>query len=235
MKPGKLYGVGIGPGDPELITLRAARVIRACDVIFTVISANVSQSVSENVVNSLTPSGRVIRLSFSMSRDRAVRDAVVAANAQAVIDELAAGRDCAYTTLGDTLTYSTYGYILTLVRKALPDVETETVPGVTSFATLAARGQAVLVENTESLRVVPSFRADMTESLTFEPGTSTILLKTYRSRHALIERLRHEPDIEVLYGENLTMDGEFLSRDLDEIDTRPENYLALMLVRKKKA
>lgn len=232
MKTGKLYGLGIGPGDPELLTLRAARLIGECDVIFTVISAHRADSTSERVVRSLHPKGRIVRLSFSMSRDAAERRAVVEANARAVVRELEKGNNCAYTTLGDTLTYSTYGYILALVRKALPDVETETVPGVTSFAALAARGQSVLVENTQDLRIVPSFRAGQAGNLAFPKGSSTVLLKTYRSRHALVERLRREEDIDVLYGENLTLPGEFLSRDLDEIDARPEAYLSQILVRK---
>ena len=157
---------------------------------------------------------------------------MLAANAQRIADELVQGRTCAYTTLGDTLTYSTYGYMLKILRQTLPGLEVETVPGVTSFATLAARADAVLVENTEDLRVVPAFKASMAESIEFPKGSSTVLLKTYRSRNALIRRLRQEKDLEVLYGERLTMEGEFISRDLDEIEARPECYFSLMLVRR---
>ena len=232
MQPGKLYGIGIGPGDPELLTLKGARILAECDVIFTVISQHVSESVSGAVVEAVRPKGRVERLTFSMSRDPAERQAMLAANAQRIADELVQGRTCAYTTLGDTLTYSTYGYMLKILRQTLPDLEVETVPGVTSFATLAARADAVLVENTEDLRVVPAFKASMAESIEFPKGSSTVLLKTYRSRNALIRRLRQEKDLEVLYGERLTMEGEFISRDLDEIEARPECYFSLMLVRR---
>ncbi|MCR5169898.1 MAG: precorrin-2 C(20)-methyltransferase [Desulfovibrio sp.] len=232
MQPGKLYGIGIGPGDPELLTLKGARILAECDVIFTVISQHVSESVSGAVVEAVRPKGRVERLTFSMSRDPAERQAMLAANAQRIADELVQGRTCAYTTLGDTLTYSTYGYMLKILRQTLPDLEVETVPGVTSFATLAARADAVLVENTEDLRVVPAFKASMAESIEFPKGSSTVLLKTYRSRNALIRRLRQEKDLKVLYGERLTMEGEFISRDLDEIEARPECYFSLMLVRR---
>ena len=232
MQPGKLYGIGIGPGDPELLTLKGARILAECDVIFTVISQHVSESVSGAVVEAVRPRGRVERLTFSMSRDPAERQAMLAANAQRIADELGQGRTCAYTTLGDTLTYSTYGYMLKILRQTLPGLEVETVPGVTSFATLAARADAVLVENTEDLRVVPAFKASMAESIEFPKGSSTVLLKTYRSRNALIRRLRQEKDLKVLYGERLTMEGEFISRDLDEIEARPECYFSLMLVRR---
>ena len=77
MKPGKLYGVGIGPGDPRYLTLRAADVLRSVDVIFTVISQNASSSVSRSVVESLEPRGEIHLQIFSMSRDKAVRAAQV--------------------------------------------------------------------------------------------------------------------------------------------------------------
>lgn len=233
MKSGKLYGVGIGPGDPRYLTLRAADVLRSADVIFTVISRNASSSVSRSVVESLRPRGEIRLQMFSMSRDRATREAQVQANADAIIDELRAGRDCAFATLGDAMTYSTFGYVLDRIRKAIPGVEVEIVPGVTSFATLAAKAETVLVENGEQLRVIPSFRSDMAESLDFPKDSTTILLKTYRSRAALLDRLAREENVEVLYGEHLTMEGQTLLTDPDAIRERPEEYLSLIMVKKQ--
>lgn len=99
MNSGMLYGVGIGPGDPQYLTLRAADVLRSVDVIFTVISQNASSSVSRSVVEYLKPRGEIRLQVFSMSRDRAERDAQVQANAEAIITELRAGRNCAFATL----------------------------------------------------------------------------------------------------------------------------------------
>mgnify|MGYP003280592747 CR=1 FL=1 len=233
MKPGKLYGVGIGPGDPRYLTLRAADVLRSADVIFTVISRNASSSVSRSVVEYLRPRGEIRLQMFSMSRDKATREAQVRANADAIIDELRAGRDCAFATLGDAMTYSTFGYVLDRIRKAIPDIEVEIVPGVTSFATLAAKAETVLVENGEQLRVIPSFRSEMAESLDFPKGSTTILLKTYRSRAALLDRLAREENVEILYGEHLTMEGQTLLTDPDAIRERPEEYLSLIMVKKQ--
>lgn len=233
MKPGKFYGVGIGPGDPRYLTLRAAEVLRAADVIFTTISQNATVSTSQAVVESQHPRGRMVQLVFTMSRDKAVRSAQVRANADAIIAELAAGQDCVFATLGDCMTYSTFGYVLPLVRGALSGLEVEVVPGITSFATFAAKAEGALVENRESLHIVPSFSRDVAETLDFPPHSTTILLKTYRSRDALLERLRREEDISVLYGERLAMENEFLSDDLDAIAARPEEYLSQMMVKKK--
>jgi len=232
-KLGTLYGVGIGPGDPELVTLKGIRTFASCDTIFTVVSAHVDASTSESVVRTHCPDANIVRLSFSMSRNKEKRDLVTAANARRILEELEQGRSCAYATLGDTLSYSTYGYMVALLRKVHPDLRIETVPGVTSWSTLAAEAGLVLVENTETLRVVPSFKSEMAETIDFPKGTSTILLKTYHSRRALVARLRREKDIEVVYAEKLTSPDQFISRDLDEIDAREDCYLSLMLVRSK--
>ena len=233
MITGTLYGVGIGPGDPQYLTLRAADVLRSADVVFTVISPNAESSTSRAVVEYLKPRGEIRLQVFSMSRDKAVREEQVRANAEAIIAELRAGRDCAFATLGDAMTYSTFGYVLKIIRRAIPDLNLEIVPGITSFATLAAKAGAVLVENLEQLRVIPSFRSDMAETLDFPKGSTTILLKTYRSRKALLDRLAREENVEIVYGEQLAMEGQTLLTDVDAIRERSEEYLSLIMVKKQ--
>ncbi len=233
MKLGKLFGVSIGPGDPKYLTLRAVEVLQEADIIFTVISKNASTSISLDVVNSTKPQGEVRLQTFSMSRDSTVRIAKVQENAHEIIDCLQQGKDCAFATLGDALTYSTFGYILKIIQKALPQVDVEVVPGITSFATLAAKAEQTLVEDKEMLRVIPSFKAETAESLTFPKNSTTILLKTYRSRAALLQRLRQEEHIEVTYGECLGMENQILLQDLDLIEQRDDIYYSLMMVKKK--
>ena len=229
MKPGKLYGVGIGPGDPRYLTLRAADVLRSVDVIFTVISQNASSSVSRSVVESLEPRGEIHLQIFSMSRDKAVRAAQVQERLQQ--DQIPENETIA--RLRGAITYSTFGYVLEIIRESIPGVELEIVPGITSFATLTAKAGTVLVENGEQLRVIPSFKSEMAETLDFPKGSTTILLKTYRSRKALVERLRREENVEILYGEHLAMEGQTLLTDLDAVADRPEEYLSLIMVKKQ--
>ncbi len=232
MNLGKLYGVGIGPGDPNLLTLRGADILRSADVIFTVISKNSTDSVSQKLVQSLQPRGEIRLQIFSMSQNEAERKAVVHANAMAIVDELKSGKTCACATLGDAMTYSTFGYVLPIVQENLPSLDVEIIPGVTSFATLAAKTGQVLVENGQQLRVIPSFTKDMVKSLTFPKGSTTVLLKTYRHRGLLLERLAQEKDIDILYGEHLTMDSQVCLTTLDDIAKQPETYLSLMMVKK---
>ncbi len=233
MKIGKLYGVSIGSGDPKYLTLRAVEVLQEAHVIFTVISQNAHNSVSLDVVNSVKPQGEVRTQVFSMARDSAVREAKVQENAAQILACLQEGKDCAFATLGDATTYSTFGYVQALIKEALPQVEVEIVPGITSFATLAAKTGQVLVENTQELCIVPSFKAEAVEELSFTPNSTTILLKTYRTRAALLQRLRAEKDIEISYGEHLGMENEIILHDIDAIEKRQDTYLSLMMVKKK--
>lgn len=226
----QFYGVGIGPGNPEYLTLRAADILRSVDVIFTVISKNATTSVSKNVVEYLSPSAEIKLQVFSMSRDKMERFNQVRNNAQEIINELKQGKSCAFATLGDPMTYSTFGYILEYVKEEMPSLEYEIVPGITSFSTLAARAKTVLVENKAMFRVVPSFNAEIAETIEFPNNSTTILLKTYRSRKALIERLKKENNIKVIYAEHLSMPEENILTNLDDIANAPEEYLSLMMV-----
>ena len=236
MKLGKLYGVGIGPGDPQYLTLRAVDVLRSVDIIFTVISRNVSDSISKQVVDSLEPRAQMSMLVFSMSRDNNERESQIDANAEKVIEAMEAGKNCAFATLGDPMTYSTFSYVLERIMKKHPETDVEIVPGITSFATLAAKAKTVLVENREMLRVVPSFKNDDVEKLEFPENSTTILLKTYRTRKALLERLKKEQAKgkirEIIYGEELSMSTERIVRSLDEIAELPEAYFSMIMVKK---
>ena len=236
MALGKFYGVGIGPGDPRHMSLRAAEVLREADIVFTVVSPNAAYSVSGAAVAALAPlRGEVRVLQFSMSRDEAVRFATIEENARLISRELASGRACVFATIGDVMTYSTFGYILERVRNVLPGLEVEIVPGINSFSMLASASGKVLVEDDETLRVIPAFKSEMVDELAFEPGSTTVLLKTYHSRAALLERLEREPDIDIVYGERLGLDGEFLTTDLECIKERPSTYLSLLIVRKHRS
>ncbi len=236
MKLGKLFGVGIGPGDYKYLTLRAVEVLKDVDIIFTVISKNVSDSISQQVTEKIEPKGEICLLTFSMSRDNALREAQINENADKIMKELEQGKNCAFATLGDPCTYSTFTYVFKKIMEKYPELEVEIVPGITSFATLAAKAKTPLVENKQIFRVVPSFKSEDVEELDFPENSTTILLKTYRSRNTLIEKLKQKLDKkeikQITYGEELAMDTEFISENADEIINRPEAYYSMIMVKK---
>ena len=119
--PGKFYGVGIGPGNPEYLTLKAVNVFRSVDVVFTVTGPNSDFSISEAVVRSVGGVKAEFRkLVFSMSRDARTRQEQIEKNTAIIEGVLSRGLDCAFATLGDAMTYSTFGYILSLLLSRNP-------------------------------------------------------------------------------------------------------------------
>ncbi len=234
MKYGKFYGVGIGPGDPRYLTLMAVDVFRRVDLIFSVVGRNSKFSVSRKVIDSVSDVKAEKReLTFSMARDWEERRAGVKANAEAILEELKAGRDCAFATLGDPMTYSTFGYLLKILQAELPEMETEVVPGITSFAALAAKSKTVLVEDDESLHVFPGQDVSEPETLKLLPKSANVIMKSYKNRKRLVEYFAKDPGCSIVYGSRLCLDGEFTATDPATINAHPDEYLSLMIIKKE--
>lgn len=236
MKRGKFYGVGLGPGDPGLVTLKAAAVLRRVRVIYTVASRQSLRSVSGRIIDSLPDiSARKIELEFTMARDFGERLARIDEHAEMILDELNAGNDCAFTTIGDPMTYSTCGYLLRALRRMEPELEFEIVPGVNSWSALAAASAEPLAEDNDVLRIVPGYLApDSGELDTIMKSEGTVVfLKTYRERERYVSVLR-ERNCGMVYGANIGLENEFFSSDPDEISARPEEYLSMLLGKTEK-
>jgi precorrin-2/cobalt-factor-2 C20-methyltransferase len=151
---GRLIGVGVGPGDPELVTLKAVRVLGSAGRVFVPVLDPAEAGRAEATVAAHTPADRIERLVFALDRDR--RDRYWAAAGERVARWLAAtGGTAAFATIGDPHLYSTFGYLARCVRRALPTVAIETVPGITAMQALASASGTVLAEGDEPLTLLP--------------------------------------------------------------------------------
>ena len=154
----RLTGVGMGPGDPELVTVKAVRVLQEADLVFVPVMDAVEQGRAEATVRAHLTHDRVQRLVFALDdrggataeRTQAWDDA-----ADVVADALRTKGSVAFATIGDPNVYSTFTYLADAVRERLPSVVVETVPGITAMQDLAARSGTVLCEGTESLALLP--------------------------------------------------------------------------------
>lgn len=231
---GKLYGVGIGPGHPDLLTLRAVEIFKSVDVIYTVKGPKTELSISEQVVMSVENlTAKIVPLIFTMSKNMEERMAQIQTNADIIRKDLEKGLNTAFAVLGDTMTYSTFGYILQNIQESDIRPDIEIVPGITSFALLAAEANEVLVENNATLHVIPAYKNKSVDLMEFPPNSTTVLMKTYKSREAILDRLSQEEDIQVVYGEKLGSDEQYITNSIQDIQSRPETYLSLMLVKKR--
>lgn len=153
MERGKLYGVGVGPGDPELVTKKAERVLREADIV-AVPDKGAGEKTALNIVRDIVAGKELLYCPTPMVRDRAVLDGCyeqIAGDICALLDE---GKNVAFITLGDPTVYSTYIYVH---KKVLArGYAAELIPGVPSFCAVAARLNTSLCEGAERLLIVPA-------------------------------------------------------------------------------
>jgi len=155
----RLTGVGVGPGDPELVTVKGVRILREADLVAVPVMDPVEQGRAEATVRAHVEHDRIERLVFALDdRGGATPDRREAweAAADRVAEVLRAGAESvAFATIGDPNIYSTFTYLAAAVRERIPGVEIATVPGITAMQDLAARTGTVLCEGTESLALLP--------------------------------------------------------------------------------
>lgn len=150
----RLTGVGVGPGDPELVTVKAIRVLREADVVVVPVMSPEEEGRAEHTVRAHLDRD-VVRLVFALddrggATEARLRAWDAAADAVAAYDGVVA-----FATIGDPNIYSTFTYLADAVRERRTDVEITTVPGITAMQDLAARSGTVLCEGSESLALLP--------------------------------------------------------------------------------
>ena len=154
----RLTGVGMGPGDPELVTVKAVRVLNEAAVVVVPVMSLDEVGRAEATVRAHVDHDRVERLVFALDDRGGVteeRERAWVAAADVVADHLQHNGSVAFATIGDPNVYSTFTYLADVVREQLPDVEIDTVPGITAMQDLASRSGTVLCEGTESLALLP--------------------------------------------------------------------------------
>ena len=220
MKTGTLYGIGIGPGDPELLTLKAVRQIRECAVI-AVPGKSPRDSVAYRIAVQAVPeieNKKLVAVDMPMTKNRAALDAFFQAGADMLEEYLRAGEDVAFLTLGDVTIYSTYLYLYPRIQER--GYATAMTNGIPSFCAAAARLNEGLAEGAEEIHIIPA-TYQTERSLAF-PGTK-VLMKAGRQMEKVKELLKGA-DLTVSMVENCCMEGERVCRSLEEIGETPGYY-----------
>jgi precorrin-2/cobalt-factor-2 C20-methyltransferase len=150
-----IYGLGVGPGDPGLLTMRAVQVLERARAIVAPAPRRGGESLALSIVREHLPAGcEIVTAHFPMTEDREELETAWAA-AAATLLRLAAAPPVAFVTLGDAMLYSTWSYVLAALRRVAPDSVVETIPGVTAMAACAAAAALPLAEGREPLLVWP--------------------------------------------------------------------------------
>jgi precorrin-2/cobalt-factor-2 C20-methyltransferase len=224
--------VGVGPGDPDLLTLRALDQLRAADRVVAPSVAPDALGRAEAIVRSAAPDVAIERLAFDIGPDRVSSHRAAAEHLLPLLD---GGERVAFVTLGDPNIYSTFSALTDALRELRPAIRIETVPGIMAFQELAARTGVALLDGTESLRLVTALDgpADV-EAAVDDLDAAVVVYKGGRHLPAIAEALERAGRLDgAVFGELLGLPGERLG-SVAESGDQPATYLATVIVPPKR-
>jgi precorrin-2/cobalt-factor-2 C20-methyltransferase len=233
-RPGPaLVGVGVGPGDPGLVTRRAVEVLRDADRVVAPSTSAMAVGRAEAIVRDVAPDVAVERVPFVMEVASQARDAALSDAAAVLVAHLDAGERVAFVTLGDPSVYSTFSSLAGSVRRLRPAVPVEVVPGIMAFQDLAARTGTTVVDGTEHLVLVPAHAgaADTAlEAAAADPSAAVVVYKGGARIAAVAATLAGHDRLDgAVMGELLGLPGGRVA-PLAEVADRPASYLATLIV-----
>jgi len=237
---GTFYGIGVGPGDPELITVKALKIIKSCPVIAAPRTGNGDMVALDIVWRTGVLAGtaeiaeesdqKILAMDFTMDKDPAKRKENYRKNAEAAARYLDNGQDVAMVTLGDVSLYSTVHYIADELKSR--GYEIIMVPGVPSFSAAAASLAIPLAEMDAPVHIIPSVRNNSDDYLDL-PGTK-VLMKAGRHLHRTLDELDKRGLLDVTsLAVNCGMDDEILIKKLGDDEPLPDKtgYFTTVIVR----
>jgi precorrin-2/cobalt-factor-2 C20-methyltransferase len=230
-----LVGVGVGPGDPELVTVKAANLLAKADVVFVPVADSGETGRAEQTVLFYAEAWRVERVVFALHdrehTDRRERAWDAAAEQVARWFAEHPGGVAAFATIGDPCIYSTFTYLASTVRTLAADVAVELIPGITAMQDLAARTGTPLVEGREALALFPMTAGPERFRESLERGDAVVAYKFGRMLPETLAVLRETGRLDgAVYGAALGLPAEDIrpARDLDPAEPGP--YLSTLIV-----
>ncbi len=232
---GSFYGVGVGPGPAGLLPVSAVEALKICDIILCPRAESKDNSTARWCLRGIDiPEEKFHEISFKMDPNREVIRNHYGQLADLIAEKLKQGINVGYLTLGDTLTYSTYGYTIAALLDLLPNVTHRTFPGITSYAALASSCNWPLGEGKERVLILPC--PDEIELLQkdIETHDVVVLMKIGKRLADVLQLLDSMKIMEhCVFAERLGFEDEILCDDLSQLSTEQVlGYFSTMLIRK---
>ena len=235
-KKGKLYGIGVGPGDPELLTVKAVKAIESADVIISPTKKMGKPSIALQIAKPyIKPETKLVVMDFpmlSLSAERETLEKQWSENADQIQSMLNWGKTAVFLTLGDPMVYSTYSYVMEFLLDR--GMEVETISGIPSFCSLAAHLNLPLTQGEESLGVVGMTQSEDEVAAVIDAHQNVVVRKVSANAAGLAKALRdrHLEDHFVMIS-NIGMDSEKVTRDIADLEKKVP-YLSTVLIKKAK-
>lgn len=235
VEPGTLYGIGIGPGDPDLITIRGARYLSRCRHVVVPKASESAESTALRIVRKhLHPDAEIHETVFPMTT---LKDRLAARWREAAMfveSFLSRGEDVCFPTLGDPLLYSTYIYLVRALRSIQPGAHIVTIPGVTAFSAAAAAAGFAIGEGKQPVTIIPTADdlAALHDALA-RPGT-VVIMKIGKRLDAVLDALEdHRAAGRSVFAAHVGMPNERLETNLQNLRGAAEQtgYLSIILTK----
>lgn len=230
MKQGVFYGVGVGPGDPDLITVKAIKIIEKADCIIIPKSARDSESTAGEIIKKyIKPKTEIKFVVFPMGSDKNVME-IYEKTGDEISSGLSTGKNIVFVTIGDPLFYSTFCYLKYFVEKE--KYLTESVPGVFSFAAIASKLGITLGIQNDKLAVITDYSVQETEQI-LDIFDTVVFLKIKRY-FGKVKNILGEKDLlkNCFMVSNCGMPDEETIENLSELEPEKIPYLSTMILRK---
>lgn len=233
--------VGCGPGDPELLTVKAADMLRNADVIYTPTAREGKPSIALSIVQRyVNATAKVVDLIFPMVKDREQARLYWRKNAEQIAETAKMGKNVVYLTVGDPSLYSTWIYIQREITSRYPEINVKIIPGIPSVFAFAAQAKISLVEGDETLGIIPACYDLEKVKRTANSCDTVVFLKDGRYFGAVIDMLGSagfSDDSMITIAQDVSGEKEALKRNsLKEIRQNKETaqkYFSLMVAKRK--
>jgi precorrin-2/cobalt-factor-2 C20-methyltransferase len=232
---GEFYGIGVGPGSPDLLTIRATQVLQLVDVVCVPRSSAEKEVVALKIAGAYIPqTTEIIEISTPMTRDKTVLQAEWQRGAEKIAAFLNEGKRVAFITIGDAMLFSTYTYLLKRVQALAPEAAVESIPGVTSFAASAAHLNVALAEGNERLAIIPAVDDPAQLRPVFDHFSNAVLMKVAGKYDEILDILEEKGlQDKAVYVSKLGYPEQFVTYDLESLRGKDKDYLSLILVKRE--
>jgi len=236
-----LIGIGVGPGDPELLTVKAVKAIQNADIIMCPASKEDRPSIALSVVSSIIDKSKnqeIIKLIFPMTKDKDVLEQTWKRNAKIMAEKVLSGKNVVYLTVGDPYLYSTWIYMHKDLKENYPEMDISVIPGIVSIFTFAAKIGISIAEGSEKVAIIPSCYDLSSVKEIAKHSESMIFLKDGRYFDQVIKVLKEAgfPDDSIFaIGQDLGTENEIIRKmTLGEVNdgTLTTKYFSILVVKR---
>jgi precorrin-2 C(20)-methyltransferase len=233
MKKGKLYGIGVGPGDSKLMTVKAVELLQSADMIITPKTEKKDGSVAFHIASPYIPkTAEILPMVFQMNTDMAAVERQWEENRKIITEKLDEGKNLVFLTLGDPMLYSTYMYIFRAFEGT--EYEAETIPGIPAFLGIASYIGMPVAEWEENVLIIPATASPEKIDRALAAADHAVIMKVYKNWGYIQSELRkHHMIKKAVMVSRAGLPDEIIQRDLDSLpaDYKP-NYLSTILTKR---